>query len=91
MEVNKILVRGGTGYRTLWYQDTSVSNHFGTSVFGPSGLTNSVPVPMCLRTLRHQYRNVSGHFGTGSEVSSTTFGTGIEMSTHYGLIGMKTI
>ena len=44
--------------------DTSVSNHFGTSVLGPKyndqfgisaevSLDNSASVPICLRTLRY--------------------------------------
>ena len=79
------------GYRTFRYQDTSVSNHFGTSVFGPKwpdqfgtsakvSPDTSASVSNRLRTLRYWVRSVFNHFGTGTEVS-----------THFGLIGMETI
>ena len=79
------------GYRTFQYQNTSVSNHFGTSVLGPkwpdqfgtsAGVSpdTSASAPKCLRTLRYWVRSVCNHFGTGTK-----------MSRHFGLIGMETI
>ena len=64
MQVSQISHWTKGGYWTLQYQDTSVSNHFGTSVLGPKcpdqlGISaevspdTSASVPKCLQPLWH--------------------------------------
>ena len=74
--------------QTLWYQDISVSNHFGTNVSSPKcpdqfGISAEVSpdtlasVPKCLQPLRHWYRIVHtlcNHLnGNNSDLYNTRF------------------